>query len=319
MNKNLLIGIVAVVVLAALGWFFFLRGTPAPEAPAPEGQATTTATGQPAGPGQPGQPQQPGQQVPPPADGSTTVLGSSDGGTPITAYHYGSGDREVLFVGGIHGGYSPNTVLVAREIMGWLDKDESVIPDNVRVTVIPLMNPDGLKEVVGTTGAFTSAQIPTGDRSDGRFNGNGVDLNRNFDCEWAASGMWQNRQVSGGDRALSEPEAKAVASYIQSRTPQAVVVYYSAAGEVFASRCGSPILDESKDLTAEYAEATGYTPHDTFAYYEVTGDMTNWLAKIGIPAISVLLTNHTDAEWSKNQRGVAAVLKYVSEDTNPQP
>jgi len=31
---------------------------------------------------------------------------------------------------------------------------------------------------------------------------------------------------------------------------------------------------------------------------------------MNIPAISVLLTNHTDAEWTKNKAGVDAVLQY---------
>ena len=38
--------------------------------------------------------------------------------------------------------------------------------------------------------------------------------------------------------------------------------------------------------------------------------MTNWLAKNSIPAISVLLTNHTDTEWSKNLAGIQALLTY---------
>jgi hypothetical protein len=40
--------------------------------------------------------------------------------------------------------------------------------------------------------------------------------------------------------------------------------------------------------------------------------MLNWLAKINIPATSVLLTNHTDTEWVKNQAGVLALLKLYS-------
>lgn len=40
--------------------------------------------------------------------------------------------------------------------------------------------------------------------------------------------------------------------------------------------------------------------------------MTNWLAKVGIPTISVLLTNHTDTEWSKNIAGVKALLAQLS-------
>ena len=52
-------------------------------------------------------------------------------------------------------------------------------------------------------------------------------------------------------------------------------------------------------------------PED-FNFYETTGDMTNWLAKKGIPAISVLLTNHKDTEWSKNKAGIDALLKYYA-------
>jgi murein tripeptide amidase MpaA len=63
---------------------------------------------------------------------------------PITAYHYGTGDKEILFVGGIHGGYEWNTALVAYQLMDYLKANPNVIPKNVKVTVIPVLNPDGL-------------------------------------------------------------------------------------------------------------------------------------------------------------------------------
>ena len=50
-----------------------------------------------------------------------------------------------------------------------------------------------------------------GDVSSARFNADGVDLNRNFDCDWAPTGTWQNKTVSGGTAAFSEPEAAAIA------------------------------------------------------------------------------------------------------------
>ena len=40
--------------------------------------------------------------------------------------------------------------------------------------------------------------------------------------------------------------------------------------------------------------------------------MVNWFAKQNIPAISVLLTNHTDTEWTKNQKGIEALLSYYA-------
>lgn len=244
-------------------------------------------------------------------DETKTVIGTSAGGNPITAYHFGEGEDEILFVGGIHAGYSWNTALVAYELMDYLEDNEDVIPDNVKVTVIPVMNPDGLEEVVGTTGRFTASAVPKDQKETikGRFNGNNVDLNRNFDCQWQSSGVWQNTAVSGGSEAFSEPEAKAVRDYVEAHDIAGAVVWYSAAGGVYASNCKNGVSDKTKELTALYAKAAGYPAKAEFNFYEITGDMVNWFAKENIPAISVLLTNYSDPEWSKNRAGVEAVLK----------
>ncbi len=94
-------------------------------------------------------------------DTSKTVIGTSLEGRSINAYHYGTGDTELLFVGGIHGGYEWNTVLVAYELMDYLEEQKNVIPGNIKVTVIPVLNPDGLYNVVGTDGRFATADVPT--------------------------------------------------------------------------------------------------------------------------------------------------------------
>lgn len=250
-----------------------------------------------------------------PVDDTRTVLGTSINGTDITAYHYGEGDTDVLFVGGIHGGYSWNTSLLAYELMDYLEETPAAIPEGVRVTVIPVMNPDGLERVTGTTGRFNASDVTTNEilRTQGRFNENDVDLNRNFDCEWQENATWQNRTVSGGESPFSEPESAAVRRYIEQNEPDAVVVYYSAAGGVYASNCRNGVLAETTELTNLYAKAAGYKASASFDFYEITGDMVNWLAKNDIPAISVLLSNHTDVEWSKNKAGIDAVLDYYGE------
>ncbi len=243
-----------------------------------------------------------------------TIIGKSVDRNPITAYHYGTGEKELMFVGGIHGGYSWNTVLVAYEMMDYLKANPNVVPANIKVTVIPVLNPDGLKKVVGTTDRFTSADVPTAlsDTVPGRFNSRNVDLNRNFDCEWQATGKWQNKTVSGGSTAFSEPESQAIRNYVQTHKLTAVVTYYSAAGGVYASSCDNGISTETRIIMKEYSQASGYTAYDNFDFYEITGDMVNWFAKNNIPAISVLLTNHTDTEWTKNKKGLEALLKYYT-------
>ena len=232
--------------------------------------------------------------------------------TVFGAYHFGSGSTEILFVGGIHGGYSWNTVLVAYELMDYLEANPEVVPEGVTVSVIPVLNPDGLEKVTGKLGLFSPADVKT-NTTEGRFNAHDVDLNRNFDCEWQEKGIWQNKTVSGGSAPFSEPEADAVRGYVESRKPAAVIAWYSAAGGVYSSSCKNGVSSETKALTNIYAKASGYKAYEDFDYYAITGDMMNWLAKIGVPAISVLLTTHTDTEWSKNVKGIEAVLKHYAQ------
>ena len=249
-----------------------------------------------------------------PVNSAETVIGKSVGGRDITAYHYGGGSTELLLVAGVHGGYEWNTALLAYQAMDYLQANPSVIPANLKVTIIPVLNPDGLNKVVGTDGRFTPSDVPSSASQTiaGRFNGNNVDLNRNFDCDWQATGTWQNKTVSGGDSAFSEPETLALKNYIQDNNPKAVVAYYSAAGGVFSSNCHTGILPETTALTNTYARASGYSANENFDFYATTGDMTNWLAKIKVPAISVLLTNHNDTEWTKNLAGIKSLLKYYT-------
>jgi len=248
-------------------------------------------------------------------DKTKTVIGTSVNGNNITAYHFGEGADEILFIGGIHGGYEWNTVLVAGELMNYLKTNPSVIPSNVKVTVIPVLNPDGLQKVVGTTTvSFSQAQVPSSKDVvvSGRFNANNVDLNRNFECDWQTSGTWQNKTVSGGSEVFSEPESQAIKSYLEKNKIVASVVWYSAAGGVFASSCHNGVSPETSTLTKTFAKASGYKAYESFDFYTITGDMVNWMAKNNIPAISVLLTNHTDTEWSKNQAGIDAILKHYT-------
>ncbi len=241
----------------------------------------------------------------------TEVIGKSIEGRDITVYHFGTGPKEILFVGGLHGGYEWNTALVAYQLVDYLTANPTAVPSGEVVTVIPVTNPDGLYKVTKKDGRFTAADVSSSQlmQISGRYNANTVDLNRNFDCDWQTQGKWQTKTVSGGSAAFSEPESKAIRDYVLAHTPAAVVVYYSAVGGVFSSNCHDGVLPETATLTSLYARASGYPAYQEFNYYEITGDMVNWLAKEKIPAISVLLTNHTDTEWTKNLAGIKAILQ----------
>lgn len=243
-----------------------------------------------------------------------SVIGKSVEGRDIVAYYYGSGEKEILFVGGIHGGYSWNTTLLAYQIMDYLKANPNIIPSNIRVTVIPVLNPDGLNKVVGTAGRFSPTDVSSSQdvKVSGRFNANLVDINRNFDCNWKATGIWQNMTESGGSGPFSEPESAAIRDYVQDHKLTAVVAWYSAAGGVFSSSCNNGILPETEVITNIYAKASGYPAYEDFDFYELSGDMTNWFAKNKIPAINVLLSTHEDVEWDKNIAGIKALFEHYA-------
>jgi hypothetical protein len=235
-------------------------------------------------------------------------IGQSVDGRAIMAYHYGTGENEIVLVGGLHGGYSWNTALLAYQLVDHF-ADET-LPENIRLTIIPNVNPDGLAAVTGKDGVFTASDVSATDaeRTAARFNANDVDLNRNFNCEWAETGTWQNREVSGGDEPFSEPESRAVRDYIESVNPDAVVAYYSAAGGVYSSSCRNGVLPQTAAMTDAYAAVTPYSANQSFDFYDITGDMVNWLAAKEIPAISVLLSGYQSPEFTDNLAGVNAII-----------
>jgi len=248
------------------------------------------------------------------AEGSMVIIGKSVEGKDIAAYNYGSGDKRILLIGGIHGGYSWNTALLAQEVMDYLESHPEAIPSDIKITVIPVLNPDGLTKAVGTSGVFDKSNVSTSPSvlAASRTNANKVDLSRNFDCNWQSNAVWQSKPISGGTSAFSEPESAAIKAYVESHPVAAAVVWYSAAGGVYSSSCGDDVSSETNALTNSYAKASGYPSHESYDFYATTGDLVNWLAKENIPAISVLLTTHNDTELSKNVQGIEAVIKAYS-------
>lgn len=243
----------------------------------------------------------------------TQVIGSSREGREISAHTYGEGKEQVVFVGAIHGGYEWNSALLSFQLMDYLKANPQVVPEGVQVTVIPVLNPDGLYEVVGTAGRFDTSQVPSLEETiPGRFNAAGVDLNRNFACNWQPQAQWRGEVTDAGSEVFSEPEARAMRNFVQMNDPSTVVFFHSAAGAVYGSSCNEGILPETRDVLSAYAQASKYRAIEFFDAYEVTGAAEDWLATLGIPSFSVELTNHQDVEWEKNRRGIEAVINYYA-------
>lgn len=249
------------------------------------------------------------------ATSSVSVLGTSVANRDISLHSFGDGEHNVLFVGGIHGGYEWNSILLAYEMIDYLHTNPQTIPDNITVDIIPNANPDGLYIATELEGRFSADDITDlsmHQTGEGRFNLNGVDLNRNFACNWAPESTWRGEVVSAGDGPFSEPEAQAIQKYVSDTAPVAAIFWHSQANNVYGSFCNGDPLPLTLTIMNAYAQAGSYGAVPVFDAYPITGDVEGWLASVGIPAITVELETRTSTEWTRNIAGTQAVLDLLS-------
>ena len=222
--------------------------------------------------------------------------GTSYGGRPLLAYRCGDGPSARAIIGGIHGGYEWNTATLVSTMLKYLQDNPDLVPEDVTLYIIPCANPDGC--AAGT------------DRVDGRMNGNGVDLNRNWDYEWQPAATHGTCAVNAGDGPFSEPETAALRDLILDRGLEAAILYHSAMARIFHG------LETRKSATYELAvavsEATGYPVAASVPGQITTGDAVDWMSAKGLPGVEVELTTHDGIEWARNLRGLEAFLSWVA-------
>ena len=235
------------------------------------------------------------------ATSSQAIIGTSVEGRDITTHTFGTGETDLVFVGGVHGGYEANSVRLADAMIEHLHANADLIPDDITVHIIPVLNPDGY------------ALPATASDQSRRFNANGVDLNRNFDCKWAPESSWRGQTVSAGTAPFSEPEAAALRDYVLATNPSAAVFWHSVANNVYGSECENGILPGTLALMNVYADAGNYGKVPKFDAYPITGDVEGWLASIDIPAVTVELETRNSIEWERNLAGTIASIELFSQ------
>jgi hypothetical protein len=131
---------------------------------------------------------------------STLRIGTSVQGRPLVAIHRATpgATKRVLVIGNMHGNEKAGLKVIERL------KSRSV-PANVDLWLIPSINPDG-------THANT------------RTNAHQVDLNRNFPRYWLYAGKGTSKY--SGPRAASEPETRALMSFVNTYHPRTTIVFH---------------------------------------------------------------------------------------------
>lgn len=214
----------------------------------------------------------------------------------MVAYRAGSGPRTIMLIGGIHAGFESNTIRLVEQLRDYFRLNPDNILSAITLIFVPALNADGV--------AF-------GRELRGRFNGNEVDLNRNWGCGWSPEAVFSRGPVDPGSEPFSEPETIALGSLIQRVQPSAVLFYHSAADGVFAGNCESETTI-SEELAQVYGDATGYPYGSDFSAYAVTGTAPAWVDSTGIPSVDVELASAEATEFDRNLRGVLALQRWIA-------
>ncbi|MCC7352539.1 MAG: peptidoglycan DD-metalloendopeptidase family protein [Anaerolineae bacterium] len=230
------------------------------------------------------------------------IFGYSAQGRPLEVYRFGNGPVKIALIGAIHGGYEWNSAALMHRLMAHLVANPTLVFTRTTLYVVPLLNPDGLARSGGP---------------DGRFNGNMVDINRNWDCLWQPRAEWKGRAVSPGARPFSEPEAQALRDFLLDGRFRAAVFYHSSGGMVTAgARCGGG--DASRAFSHAIARATGYTSM-RFPQSDVTGEAADWFTSQGIPAVAIELSTHVSLDWAQNLKALQAIQQVAVANSPSQP
>jgi predicted deacylase len=238
-----------------------------------------------------------GLTLPQPAGAATLqtfVLGDSAQGRPIEVTRIGDGPRKLVIVGATHGGPEANTYRLTLELIDYFRANPDQVPPEVRMYLIPALNPDGLA-------------------LNWRFDAAGVDLNRNMntnldacsDNDWSITVYGAGGFISdtGGPYPDSQIETRLIRNFLWDAA--GAIFIHSNAGLVFPAACEHV---PSIAMAEAYAAGAGYVYSRVWPRYNITGGMHDWAGSMGIAAITPELVTGDRTEFAENLAGVQAVL-----------
>lgn len=219
------------------------------------------------------------------------MIGYSVCGRPIWALHYGS--QPVILINASH---HANEWITSLVLMQWLLERNPTHP----VTVVPMVNPDGVSLVTGEItpdstyyqkAKTLSKTIPF--PSGWKANANGVDLNLNYPAGWDCA--CAIKQAAGfnapsardwpGLAPLSEPETRAMVR-LTERGYQRSLSLHSQGGEIYWDFCHyAP--SGSRDIAEKMAGVSGYVVASPPPYASYGGYKDWFLQEYRRPAYTI--------------------------------
>lgn len=208
------------------------------------------------------------------------VIGHSVMGQPIYSLAIGRGDKEVFYSGGWHANewhtskflthFIHHLALSDQKNEAWLGYNVKKLLDEVKLIVVPLVNPDGVDLVL--QGLYDKhpyyenvLSINKGMKRFDHWSSNirGVDLNHQWPAGWQLEADTSPKQPwprhYSGPYPLSEPEAIAVYQLTKRYSFQYVLAFHSQ-GQVIYWGYRELEPKESKKMVEHLSLVSSYTP-----------------------------------------------------------
>lgn len=234
-------------------------------------------------------------------------IGKSAGGSEINLFEIESGPKKILLMAGTHGN-EVGTVKLAENIAGWLNANKENF-SNLSFYIIPCLNPDGFAQAKKNPNYFGGGKI-------GRFNGNSVDLNRNFPVQsFRSESFWywgknyeDSEKVFCGPGGGSESETQALIKFIHEKEIKIIFSFHNVGSDVITNN--SPF---AKEIGHIYAQNSGFRLLGPECNYsrDFSGWMGEWCDKQDIAYIEIEGSTRWGSDWKKQRQALEASLNCI--------
>ncbi len=236
------------------------------------------------------------------------ILGNSVSGKSITYYKIGTGSRKIACVSGTHGN-EVGTVKLGHRLIDWLWRHQTDFA-GCTFFIIPCLNVDGYQKALAQPDYFRGGRI-------GRFNGKGVDLNRNFPTRsFQPETIWthgkrytEETKVFAGTRGASEPEIKGLLELIQNEGIEIYFAFHSAGRDVMGST--APLGQKLAQTFSKVAQYR-FCSLDEWKKLGQTGTAKEWCDENKIAYVEVEATTRWGSDWHNQKPGLEACFRLVS-------
>lgn len=223
-------------------------------------------------------------------------------------HRIGNGPFKILFAAAIHGN-EVGTIKLAHHLLEWLPCQTAHL-ERFSFFVIPCLNPDGTAQALETPDYLGGGRV-------GRFNGNGVDLNRNFPTssfqstsDWTHGKNYTERTpVFCGSNGASEPEMHALTEWMKKEKINLWVMFHNAGADVMGN--DHPLVQK---LAPRYAQQAVYKFQtlDEWQALRQTGTAKEWCDGNGIPYLEIEGSSRWASDWKRQKPAIEDLLNALS-------